>query len=755
MFRDIRKNISQFISIFLMIMIGIMAYSGIESYIAGMTHASDRFYSENNLQDLSIMGLFGKDALEEVKELDHVKDAELKLSVTANTDKENVLLLNFIESNKISKFHVYKGDSFDYENDGIWLDNYYAIENHIEVGDEILVKYEDYVLHPKVAGLINVPDHLYDRRDESEIFPDRKKFGFSYMSSNILSNSGMPFSSIMVDVDDKSHNNGVKEAIEDKIPSAQAIIASEDTLSYLTYQGEIDEGKTYIGVFSGIFIFISMLSVITTMTRVVDKQRTQIGTLKAIGFTNRKILFHYIGYGIWISIFAGIVGLIFGYYFIGKVFMNLEMGFFEMPNGKPVMNTNSYFVAVAVVLVTGLITYITGRSILKENPAESLRTKTPKVNNRILNITRYKAFKNLKFEVMWNVRDILRNKARTFMGFCGFLGCCALIVCALGMLDSMNHFIKLQFEDIYNFEYKLNLKDGLDEEQLESLYEKYGKHTSKSFGIEIKGEDDIKEANNIFITDAGNLVRFIDENNNLKEGPGDNGVFVTYKLAEVNGYEIGDEISWHIYGDSKYYTSKIIGFNRDSQNQNVTMTRKYFESLGITYKPDNLYTDENLKGVKEIENVDSIQAIESLRETMNNLISRMKNMIFMIIAVGVILGVVIIYNLGILSYTEKEFQFATLKVLGFKDKQIERIFIKQNNWIALASVALGMPTGYQLNSWLFNNAVADSYDFNANIQTISYIIGAVGTLVVSYVVSKLLARKIKKIDMVTSLKGNE
>ena len=784
MFRDIRKNLSQFITIFLMIMIGIMAYSGIKAYMDGMQKTADKFYSENNLQDLNVLGFLNHDDIDKIKKLDNVKDAELKLSVTATTDNDKTLLLNFIESNNISKFYAIEGEKFDQNKSGIWLDNFYCEENNIKVGDIVLVKYDGMELHEKVLGKINVPDHLYDTRDESELYPDRKEFGFAYMSTNeitedyikslvmkeanitdvkvfdmVMSNFNykdyIPFSSIMVDVKDEAKKEKVKESIEDNIDNAKAIINIEDTSSYVAYQGEIDEGKTYVGVFSGIFLFIAMLSVITTMTRVVKNQRVQIGTLKALGFSNNRILFHYIGYGFWISIIACIAGLILGYFAIGNIFIGTEMDFFEIPNGAPDMNTSSYFVSIGVILIVALITYITGRSILKENPAETLRTKIPSVKVKALGITKKGFFKKLSFSSKWNVRDILRNKMRTFMGLAGVIGCCTLIVCALGMLDSMNFFVKLQFEYLYNFDYKLNLKENLSNNELQILYDNYGNNTSQSIGIEIKDNEGKRESNNILVTDADNYLRFVDNKNNIKAKPTDDGIYVTYKLASNKGYKLGDEITWHIYGDNKYYTSKIIGFNKDPQNQNVSMTRKYLESLGIEYKPDALYTNIDLNNTNEIKNVETIQDIDNLKDGMTGMLSMMKTMLVLIIGIAVLLGGIIIYNLGILSYTEKEYQFATLKVLGFKDNQIKNIFIKQNNWIAIVSIIFGLPMGYYLTDWLFKTAIEEHYDFGAFIEIKTYIIAAIGTFIVSYLVSRFLARKIKKIDMVTSLKGNE
>jgi putative ABC transport system permease protein len=498
-----------------------------------------------------------------------------------------------------------------------------------------------------------------------------------------------------------------------------------------------------------------MLSVITTMTRVVKNQRTQIGTLKALGFSNHKILFHYMSYGFWISIVACIAGLILGYFVIGNIFIGTEMDFFEIPNGHPAMDSSCYYVAAIVVLVVALITFITCRSILKENPAETLRTKIPSIKGKALNITKKGFFKKLSFSSKWNLRDILRNKMRTFMGFAGVVGCCALIVCSFGMLDSMNFFVKLQFEDLYNFGYKLNIKEDISNEEYNSLYEKYGSKTSQSIGIEIRDKNGKRESNSILVTDAGDYLRFVDNKNRIKEKPTDDGIYVTYKLADNKGYKLGDEITWHIYGDSNYYTSKIIGFNKDPQNQNVSMTRNYLERLGIKYQPNALYTNIDLSKTKEIENVETVQNIDNLKDGMSSMLSMMKTMLVLIIGIAVLLGGIIIYNLGILSYTEKEYQFATLKVLGFKDKQIENIFIKQNNWIAIISIIFGLPLGFYLTDWLFKTAIEEHYDFGAFIITRTYILSAIGTFIVSYLVSKFLARKIRKIDMVTSLKGNE
>lgn len=784
MIRDIRQNLSQFITILLMVFIGIMAYSGIESYMEGMKETANNFYGDYNLQDLNVMGELSEENINTIKEISNVKNAEGKLKVNGvlENDDDTTISMNFIEENEISKFYIVDGENFNKDTKGIWLDNFFAEENNLKIGDILKIKYDGYVFEEKIVGLINVPDHVYDVKDESQLYPDHKTFGFAYASSNelegFIKNQVMKeanltdesifnqvfsdfnykdyikYNYIMVDIDNKEKFNEVKNSIEEKIDNV-AVIDIEDTASYKQYQGEIEEGETYIGVFSGLFLFIALLSVVTTMNRVVKKQRLQIGTLKALGFKQRKIVLHYISYSFWISIVAALLGLVAGRYFIGSLFIGLEMSFFEIPNGMPIIKNDSYVVAVLVVLCVSFVTYLSTRKILKEKTADTLRNEIPSVKSKSLNITTTGIFKKMSFNTKWNIRDMFRNKARTITGIVGITACAMLIVCSLGMLDSMNYFIDLQFNRIFNFEYKLSLKSDISTENLKELTDKYGDNTSQSIYIEIKDNDGNIESNNIFVTDSKDYVRFVDNKDRFISVDNDEGVYVTYKLAKTKGYKIGDEILWHISGNNKYYTSKIVGFNKDPQNQNVTMTRKYLESLDIEYKPDSLYTNVDLSENKDIAGVTVISNIDKLKEGMDGMLETMKTMLVLIIVIAIILGSVIIYNLGILSYTEKQYQFATLKVLGFKDKQIQKIFIRQNNIVSVISIILGLPAGFYLTDWLFKTAIEEHYDFGAHINFVSYVLAAIGTFVISYVVSKILAKKIRKIDMVTSLKGNE
>ena len=755
--RDIRQNKMQFFNIFIMVFLGVFVFAGIHAYMDGMDKSADKYYKDNNFQDIWLSGEnFSNEDLEKVKNTENVKDAERLLTINTELEnKEDVTLeTNFIETNNISKMYVVEGEEFSKDKKGVWFDSYLAKNLDLKVGDEITVTYQNMKITEKILGLVNTPDHVYFVKDDTEIFPTHKNYGFMYLSINELP-EGMPqiFNQVIIDIDNTDKLQETKADLENNIKSAIAVTDRKASASYQGYNSEIEEGTTYSSVFTFLFLFIAVLSVTTTMNRFVKKQRTQIGTLKALGFKNRKIINHYVGYGFIISLVASIVGLLVGRYALGTFFLNMEMSYFEIPVYNTVLIPVVYILAIAVVVLITLVTYLSCRSILKESAAEALRLEIPKVKNTKFDLTTKGIFKKASISTRWNLRDVGRNKGRSIMAIVGITGCTMLMLCAFGMMDTMKSYLSWEFDKISNFEYKLSLSNNYTDEQFDNITQKYGKETSQTFGIEIKNNDK-KETNTLTVNDAPNKLKYTNHNKEYMDLK-DNGIYITEKLSEKYGLQVGDEITWHIFGDDNWYTCKIVGLNRDPQNQQLNMTRKYYESLGLTYKADSLYTNDDLRDIRTLEGVETIQSIDNLKTGMESMLKTMQSMIVLLIVVSAILGFVIIYNLGVLSFSEKQYQFATLKVLGFKNKQIKNIFVKQNLWLAVIGILIGLPLGFFMVDYIFKAALGDSYDFNAQISIVSYLYAAVGSFIVAIFVNKVLARKVKKIDMVSSLKGNE
>lgn len=776
--RDIKNNLSQFITIFLMLFLGIFVFSGIHSYMDGMKITGDKYYQKYNLPDLWLNGEnFTKEDINKIKNIKDVNNAERILTITTNLEgyKDITLETNFIETNNISKMKVIKGEEYKNKK-GIWLDSYLAENLNLKVGDTITLSYENYKITEQIKGIVNTPDHIYQVKDETELFPDHSKYGYAYLSinefpkeyiyKNITKQTNLTqenikqipnfkiedyyiFNKILVDTN--TNTNKVKTEIENNISNALSVTTRNENQSYQTYKSEIEEGNTYSGIFTFLFIFIALLSVVTTMNRFIKKERIQIGTLKALGYKDKKITNHYISYGFYISIIASLLGLLAGPLILGNFFLNMLKKYYEMPEVSIYITTQNYILTLIVIVLVTIITYLSCKKILKEPASNALRNQTPNIT-KIKN-PKHRHFKKISISTKWNLRDLARNKGRAVMAITGITGATMLLVCAFGMLDSMNSYLDWEFNKISNYDYKLTLKNNITQEEINKLEKNYSKETSKTNIIEIKTNNKTK-ITTLTINDTKDKMRYTDHNKNYIK-LNNNGVYITEKLAKTLNIKKNDTIKIKMYENQKTYKVKVEGLTRDPQNQNLNATKQFYETLNLTYKPDTIYTNKDLKDTKTIKGVEKIQSINTIKEGMNNLLNTTKTMISLLIIVSAGLGIVIIYNLGTLSFTEQEYQFATLKVLGLNNKKIKKIFKKQNIWLTLIAIIIGMPLGYLLTDSIFILALGENYDFNADIKLISYIYSFLGILIVSIIVNNILAKKINKIDMVKSLKSNE
>ena len=217
----------------------------------------------------------------------------------------------------------------------------------------------------------------------------------------------------------------------------------------------------------------------------------------------------------------------------------------------------------------------------------------------------------------------------------------------------------------------------------------------------------------------------------------------------------GDEITWHIYGEDEMHTAKIAGTYRDPQNQRFACTAGYLRRIEREYRPDTIYSMEELDRTQVPDGVEVIQTKDGLQKGVESMLSRMTSIIWLFIGFAALLAVVILYNLGILSFSEKQYQFATLKVLGYRTRALRKIFNQQGRILAYLSILLGLPAGWWITSYIFEAALGDNYDFQAYIRPVTYVIAGIGIFAVSVLVNDLMSRKISRIDMVSSLKANE
>lgn len=406
-----------------------------------------------------------------------------------------------------------------------------------------------------------------------------------------------------------------------------------------------------------------------------------------------------------------------------------------------------YIVLAGIIVLLTVIGFLSAKKMLSGTAADALRPYSPKKMKPMF-IERFGFFHKLTFGIRWNLRDVVRHKSRTGMSILGVLGCVMIIVAVFGMKNTLDSFLSLYYDEAIQYESRIYLKEGTDNEKCIELSDKYNGDSSRSVSIQIEGE-----AVSLDIYDINHeLVKLIDVDGEQLSIDFD-GAYVCKRIADEYDVKAGDTITVNPYGTDDKLELKVKGIMR-STVKGIAITRDYGESLGISYTPDSIYTTVKKDDISSDDNIKSVQSKEKLMESFDSFMGVFYTMIFMFIGGGIILGVVVLYNLGVMSYTERYREMATLKVLGFKDKKIRNLLISQNFWVSVAGIVIGIPAGYVILDYLMT-ALTPEYELRLTVNVSTYIITALLTFGMTLLVSLMVSAKNKKIDMVEALKGTE
>lgn len=752
MLRDMKLHKTQFISIFLMSILGVFIYAGISSEWYGLKTTVNKYYKDTNMANVWVYGKgFTKDDSDKVAGVKGVTGVERRLTLSSIADFKNKpeLKLYFVEKNEISKCKLVKGTDFSLDKDGVWLDSQFAEAKNLKVGDSISVTAEGVTIKKQILGTVLHPEYVYSKGN-NDIVPNHENFGFAYLSYKAFpKDMQISYSDLLITTDNENYLK-----MEDKIDAAlgghySVFLTRENNESYATFNGEIEQHKAMGLVFPLAFVAIAMLTIITTMTRIVNNQRTQIGTLKALGFKKGRILFHYVSYGLWMSLFGSLIGAILGPLTIPYLFYGALQTAYTLPEWTPAISVQAYTMAIVAVVICTLATYMACKNALKDTPAQTLRPKAPKhIKQGFLEKTRL--WSKLGYSLQWNLRDMFRSKVRSIMAVVGVLGCTALLVCAFGMQDSLDDVISWQYSEISTFQTKCILSDNISSEKYESLKSNINGEALMEGAVEIK-VNGVKKSGELLVTDNVTLIHSQNYRREAVKLPEDN-LSISYKMANLLGVKEGDKISWHVYGDERWVTSTVGAIYRSPISQGITVTKDTFEKLGYQFKPTALITKQNLSG--KIDGIESIWSKSDLTKSYETMTEAMSIMVYVLILAAAILAVVVLYCLGVLSFTERQRELATLKVIGFKTKKIRRLLLTQTIWLTFIGIIIGVPGGKWLIYYMIS-FMGDSFDMMTIVSVPSIIYSISITLLLSVVVNLMFSGKIKSIDMVSSLKGVE
>lgn len=737
---------AQMISMLLMIILGVGIFLGCNIEWYSIKTNRTNYYEDTGYPEYRIYkDSFSLDELQYVKDFSDVKYATRALTTLGSLNNNTYLMLNVLEDCQNIKPLYIDGEVYSNEADGIYLSDLYAKENNIKLNDYLDIEVEGFKIHEPVKGLIKSSEYLICLKDSSQLLPNYKEYAYCYLSPKMITKYlGQAFYNTVYASSKLSPSDFEAEAFN-ALGASITVLSYQDETGYSGSNGEIEEGKTMALLIPTAFILIAVLTMVTTMARISTNERIQMGVLKSLGFKRKKIARHYSLYGLIIGTAGTLIGCVLAYgiaYYIINPKGPMST-YLDFPSWHLYMPWYGVLIVILLPITLGIISYLIVNSELKGTACETLKPKREKAV-KASHIEKTKFFSKASFQTKWNIRDMLRHKARTIMSIIGVLFSTVLIFACMGMRDTVIDFKNTLYNENYNFENKLILNSQISNTKALDLASKYEADYEANIAIKLNDKTVVLS----IINNSRNLLGIIDEKGNrleLKDG----GVYVCRRIKD-DGYKINNEIDFNLYGSKEIISSKVIGVCL-SMTEGIYMTENTANELGISYKIQTLYTNLN---VTVDSNVSSITTKTELLSAFNTMMEMMDSMIWILILASAILAVVVLYNLASLGYIEKIREMSTLKVIGFTNKKIAKILVVGTIWITVVGLIIGLPLGAYLLDILLR-ALAGEYEMNMAFGYLSYIIGIVVPFLVSLVTIYLISKKTKKLDMVSALKERE
>ncbi len=759
LFRTLWQYKAQFISMVIMVALGIGVFLGFNVEWYSLEVNTKEIYDATGFADFRIYSDkgFSPEDLEAVKAIEGVEDATRFLSMNVSVkDDTDTLALTVSENMDVSGVLVMEGEPYDAEDtDGFWLSDSYAAANGIKTGDPLTLTYQMITIKGTVKGLVKASEYLICLPDSTQMMPDYSTYGFVYISPAMLDNAipAMYKSFIgslyhQINVKSTLDKPAFVEAADKALGTTRLILSKDETVSWAEAQGEVNEGKTMASILPVLFLAIAILTMVTTMHRICASEKTQIGTFKALGFKDRRILVHYSAYALIIGLLGTVLGIAIGYG-LGWFIMNPDGAmatYIDMPSWTLHAPRFTWYVLIAINAFLTFIGFLSVRKMLQGTAADALRPYSPK-RMKHLRFEETKRFKRLGFGTKWNLRDCVRHKARSLMTLFGIIGCMVLLVGGLGMKDTMDAFLDIFYEKAINYTTRVNLDaDNMTQEEAKTLAASLDGDWAASRAIQIGDKGYSLEIYSI----THDKVRFADADMNIIPLT-DDGAYICLRIAREYSLKAGDELSFSPYDSNEHYTVPVAGV-LDSMTEGIFMTDAFADRTGITYTADSVFTD--VAEIPDDPHILNKQSKQSIMDSFDVFMDLMNKMIWLLVIAAVILGIVVLYNLGVMSYTERYREMATLKVVGFKDSKIGRLLISQNLWLTVLGILIGVPAGVGVLQYLLT-ALASEYELKLVLGLPTWLVSILLTFGVSLIVGLMVARKNRHIDMVAALKTAE
>jgi len=759
LFRDMRQNAMQFIALILLCMLGVFLFAGIDSFALITQASNDTFFSENRLAHFFIsLPSADRDALARVRAIDGIADAQARFSIDMDADLPDDPKLNvtaFDGPMTINTPYILEGEALNpADRRGCLMQEAFANARGLHVGDSITIEYQGMRYPLAIRGIVNSPEYI-SLSDGMQI--DSMQYG--YMLVNTRTFEAIPPTQIAVLLEDGADEHAVRAQIECALPSA-SIIDRRTHKSTAVVENNAQMFRDLSVLFPLAAYAVAALIVMTTLSRMVDKERLEIGTLRALGYSDAKIRNHYLCYAVVPSTVGSLLGIFLGFYALPAAFWDVLFGQNEYPYLiHPPISLQSWAIAALNVIVSAAICLHTFNKSAKECTAALLRPKPPKSGERIFLERITPLWRRMSFNSKMITRNLLRSKVRTLLSLAGLLCCNALLIASMGLQDSVKLTLNGQYGGTLGYDVVVQLNHLAGQAQayerhlgaervecaMETAVTLHSDSAQRTTQLTVLGDDQ-----QLVCLGRGFAHMALDSS----------GAILTEKLAATLNVSIGDTITCRLAADDESFSLPVVQLAVNNLNQGMYLSRSAWESLRKgAFTPTAIYlkapAPQAMEKLDTMDEVDDIESLLAQREEAFLYLNSVSMVFSILTVIALALAFVICYNMGLINFTERTREYATLKVLGYHQKEIRRLILGENLLITVLAIAISVLPGIGFTDMILSLVESESMRYAVTVTTKSILLSSAVTFGFSIFIQLLLTRKVRSIDMVEALKSVE
>ncbi|NKF05517.1 ABC transporter permease [Clostridium gasigenes] len=801
-FREIKKSFGRFVSIFAIVTLGVAFFAGIKAAAPDMRITADKYYDDYNFMDLRLLSTLGfnENDIDKIKKYGNIEGifptSSMDVLTTINNN-ELVLKIHAIPKNNLSN------DNKDYinrpkivegrlpENPGECVIGKGDIrEADVKIGSKLKItsgtnddisksfKIDEF----QVVGIVETPYYLTFEKGTSNIGNGRVS-NFIMVSEKDMEIDC--YKEVLITIKDAKKLNSFNKKYEDFIlPSKNSledigeskwyVLDRNSNYSFVDYDGSADRVSAIAQVFPLFFFLVAALVCLTTMTRMVDEQRINIGTLKALGYSKLAIASKYILYAAFASIGGSIAGIAIGFTVFPIVIVDAYSMLYTLP--PVILKFDVLYASIATlsaVLITTLAAFLACNKELIEMPSLLMRPKAPKEGKRILLERIPFIWNRFNFSKKVTARNIFRYKKRFFMTVIGIAGCTALLLAGFGIKDSIEAIVEKQFGEVYKYNMTIGFDSNTDMQNQEEIIKEVSKNGEITDYTSIKtknvdvSSDEATEAVTIIVpkykNEFNNFIDLKSRKNKEEVEIQEDGIILTEKAAKQLKVRIGDTI-YIDKEENEKVPVKIRGISEQYVMNYVYMTDNLYEKIfkeeikfnkmfAILADKSKESEDKLSKDILKESKVTSVSFNSLSENSFKETISSLNYVVLIMIISAGALAFVVLYNLTNVNISERIREIATIKVLGFYDNEVSAYVYRENFVLTFIGTLTGLGLGVLLHKFIMITAEPDNMMFGRNIDFMSFLYASILTLAFASIVNFVMYFKLKKTPMVESLKS--